>query len=203
MENLHPKNRKRNRRTWLIADTHFGHAKILDYEARPWGNISDHDEALVENWNSVVSEGDTVWHLGDFVLVQRSPEQVAQDILNGISGTQNQAAHIASILPRLNGRKRIVCGNHDRGRSATWWVNAGFREAIKYPRAVIVDGYILSHEPQADIGNFRNIHGHLHSGSSEHRGGLWNATTHQCVSVEQIDFRPILWDEVVGRFEGG
>lgn len=185
MQERHHKNRVKNRKTWLIADTHFGHANILSYEGRPWTDITEHDEGIIARWNEVVEPGDTVWHLGDVAL--RSPGAAYKALVN-------------AIIPRLNGRKRLVMGNHDRGRSATWWINAGFREAIKYPRAVLVDGIMLSHVPMPDLG-MPNIHGHLHSGASDHRGGLWDAATHQCVSVEQIDFRPVRWDEVVARFE--
>ncbi|MDN5686258.1 MAG: metallophosphoesterase family protein [Brachybacterium sp.] len=56
--------------------------------------ISEHDEHIIASWNSVVARDDTVWHLGDLTL-KRSEE-------------------IAGILQRLNGRLRIVLGNHDR-----------------------------------------------------------------------------------------
>lgn len=184
METRHTKNRVKDRKTWLISDTHFGHAKILGYEGRPWDDIDEHDEALIARWNSVVEEGDTVWHLGDVALKSPSKEYKAL---------------VHRIIPRLNGRKRLVMGNHDRGRSATWWINVGFREAIKYPRAIVVDGIVLSHVPMPDLG-MPNIHGHLHSGDSNHRGGLWNPATHQCVSVEQIDFQPVRWEDIVARF---
>ena len=51
---------------WFTADTHFGHTNILKFDPRPFDSIEEHDEALIENWNSVVKAGDTVWHLGDF-----------------------------------------------------------------------------------------------------------------------------------------
>jgi calcineurin-like phosphoesterase family protein len=53
-------------KTWFIADTHFGHASILRFCSRPWQSIEDHDQALIELWNSVVAPGDTIFHLGDF-----------------------------------------------------------------------------------------------------------------------------------------
>lgn len=71
--------------TFFTADTHFGHANIIKYCKRPQYSSEDFDEEgqwrsstirrlraqdmdamLVSNWNSVVTNEDTVYHLGDF-----------------------------------------------------------------------------------------------------------------------------------------
>lgn len=79
-------------RTWFTADTHFGHPRILDYcpASRPFASVGEMDEALVAAWNATVAPQDTVWHLGDFAM--------------GDPGI---------YLPRLNGEKHLVSGNHD------------------------------------------------------------------------------------------
>ena len=51
---------------YFTADTHFNHENILDYCRRPYNNIQEMNEALVENWNKTVKKEDTVYHLGDF-----------------------------------------------------------------------------------------------------------------------------------------
>lgn len=53
-------------RVFFTADTHFGHANVIRHSGRPFASIEEHDEALIENWNSVVTYKDTVYHLGDF-----------------------------------------------------------------------------------------------------------------------------------------
>lgn len=52
---------------FLTADTHFFHKKILEFEraARPFSSVEEMNEVLIDNWNSVVTKRDTVWHLGD------------------------------------------------------------------------------------------------------------------------------------------
>ena len=48
-------------KTWVIADTHFGHANICNFTRndgsplRPWDDVTEMDEALIQNWNGVVS----------------------------------------------------------------------------------------------------------------------------------------------------
>ena len=51
---------------FFTSDTHFGHSKIIDYCKRPFSSIEEHDKTLIQNWNNVVGQDDTVFHLGDF-----------------------------------------------------------------------------------------------------------------------------------------
>jgi len=76
---------------FFTSDTHFGHKKIIDYCKRPFGSVEEMDNALIENWNSCVSEGDIVYHLGDFAWSGREVE----------------------YLEQLNGEIWLVPGNHD------------------------------------------------------------------------------------------
>lgn len=54
--------------TFFTSDTHFGHANIINLCNRPFKDVNHMNDMLVENWNSVVSDDDTVFHLGDFAL---------------------------------------------------------------------------------------------------------------------------------------
>lgn len=80
--------------TFFTSDTHFGHANIIRLCNRPFQNVEEMNEVLIENWNKVVSKDDTVFHLGDFAF--------------GGSSVWN------SIIPRLNGHINLIIGNHDR-----------------------------------------------------------------------------------------
>lgn len=51
---------------YYISDYHFNHAKMLEYDERPFANVKEMEDALVENWNATVKPGDTVYILGDF-----------------------------------------------------------------------------------------------------------------------------------------
>lgn len=80
---------------YLTSDTHFGHANIIKYCNRPFASASEMDRKLIENWNSVVTQQDTVYHLGDFGFYRSDDE-------------------FANIINRLNGNKFIIFGNHDK-----------------------------------------------------------------------------------------
>lgn len=81
-------------RTLFTADTHFGHLGIIAQCGRPFADVRDMDEALIENWNSVVGKNDVVIHLGDFAH-------------------KCEQRRLEAIFDRLNGRKFLVIGNHD------------------------------------------------------------------------------------------
>ena len=53
-------------KSFFIADTHFGSESIMRYENRPFETVREMEQALIANWNQVVSEEDTVYVLGDF-----------------------------------------------------------------------------------------------------------------------------------------
>ncbi len=79
---------------FVTSDTHFGHANIIKYCDRPYKDRHHMNEALIENWNNVIGDGDVVYHLGD-VAMGPSDEWDA-------------------VLKRLNGYKVLVIGNHDK-----------------------------------------------------------------------------------------
>jgi len=77
-------------KTFLISDTHWGHNNILTFKRkdgsplRPgFTSIEEHDEYLIWKWNSVVGEGDKVYHLGDVGFKSFSKMKEIFDRLNG------------------------------------------------------------------------------------------------------------------------
>lgn len=173
--------------TFLCADTHFSHRGMVRYmrpdgvtKQRPWYTIEDMDEALIENWNRSVSPKDTVFVLGDLAI--------------------NRSA--VPLISRCNGRKVLVKGNHD---------NFGLRDYFPHfediHAAYRLENFILTHIPvhvdsvQRWTGNF---HGHLHEERVMRPNGEWQGREidprYLCVSMEQIDYTPIAFDDAVILF---
>jgi len=110
-----------------------------------------------------------------------------------------------SIMHRLNGDKVLIRGNHDIFKDEDY--REHFRELRAYH---VMNGMILSHIPlhPDSLGRFGvNIHGHLHSNRvmTEVRGEYKIDVRYHCVCVEQTDFTPILFEDVLKRIkeEGG
>ena len=90
---------------WFTSDTHFYHEQDFLYKPRGFQNTEEMNEAIIERWNSVVKEGDTVYHLGDVVM----------------------GHYDANILCRLNGLIRFIRGNHDTVNKISGIYEAGRR----------------------------------------------------------------------------
>lgn len=168
-------------RTFLISDTHFGHAGVCKFLApdgksklRPWDTPEEMDEAMVKLWNDTVGPKDVVWHLGDVVINRKA----------------------LPILDRLNGRKKLVMGNHDIFKASDY---------LKYFEDVKgwhkLDEFALSHIPLHPKSVARwakgNIHGHLHA-NKVMKGWLFKKPDlrYTCVCVEQTGFKPIDFEEI-------
>jgi calcineurin-like phosphoesterase family protein len=180
---------------FLTSDTHFGHAGVCRFtesdgvtKVRPWTDPNEMDEEMIRRWNDRVRPNDKVYHLGDVVINRKS----------------------LSTLSRLNGDKVLIRGNHDIFRDDEYRLY--FRELRAYH---VMNGMILSHIPvhEASLGRFGvNIHGHLHSNRVKKARGIdaktgatlysdENDVRYHCVCVEQTDFTPILFEDVIKRIE--
>lgn len=162
---------------YFIADTHFGHRNIVLYCGRPFKDEVDMDETIKSNWNSVVSQQDTVFHLGDFSL--HYPHDRKKQLLDS-----------------LNGKKILIIGNHDIDRVGHW-AKMGI---MAHKKPIVYEGLILSHEPEY-FPELPNVHGHTHGNT--HRGEISEHGIHICVSVEAIGYKPValewIQQEIVKR----
>lgn len=173
---------KKENNIFFTSDQHFNHGNIIKYCNRPWNSGKDQDgniivtpeniqqmnEDMIKRWNSVVGKNDTVYHLGDFALGDKST--------------------IPGIVSRLNGKINLILGNHDT-RSIGFYYDCGFNKV--YDKSIIFhDYFILSHEPMMFIGPnncFANIYGHVHN-SDNYRTFTKSSC---CVCVERWDYTPV------------
>ena len=153
---------------FLIGDCHFGHRNIIKYCNRPFTDVEDMTKKLVKNWNSVVGKNDIVYVVGDFALC----------------GKQK----IIEIGHQLNGRKRLILGNHDQASLGTYY-EAGFEYV--YNHHIILDDFlIVSHVPLVGISEntpFANIFAHVHDDPAYKDYSCRSF----CVSAERINYTPI------------
>ena len=155
---------------YLISDSHWGHFNIIKYSERPFSSVEEMNKTLIDNWNSVVNKNDRVFHLGDVSFFGKT--------------------EMNKLLLQLRGRKILIKGNHDN-HSNQWYLDVGFSEVYNHS-IVMYDKFILSHKPIeiGDMGNFINIHGHIHEKTMDN-------SSYVNVSVEHIDYTPIKFDEII------
>lgn len=78
---------------FYTADLHFGHRSAIIFDNRPFADVDEMDNALIELWNQRVGDEDHVYIIGDFAFRNEKSEEW--------------------YLQQLKGHKHLVIGNHD------------------------------------------------------------------------------------------
>lgn len=146
---------------WFTSDTHFFHRNIIKYSNRPYSSVDEMNEDLVKNWNAVVRPDDIIWHLGDFAFAALDK--------------------VEALLSRLNGRKHICFGNHDKALRKdkrllnTYFERHGDKATIKIPHSAGEQMIVMNHFPELtwDQGHRGSwmLHGHCHGTTLHPWGG--------------------------------
>lgn len=123
----------------FIGCLHFGHEHMAKW--RGFNSSREHDECIINNWNSITHKKDITYILGDITMER--PEYYC-------------------YLDELNGIKKVILGNHDLGKDIP--------ELLKYVDSVagMIDykGFALTHCPihpnELQFYPEGNIHAHIH-----------------------------------------
>jgi calcineurin-like phosphoesterase family protein len=147
---------------------------------RGFSSVEEHDEHIIAKWNDVVSKRDVTYILGDVTMEKKSPY---------------------ALLDKLNGRKHVVMGNHDRRQD----VEALLKHVDSVAGMVQYKGIILTHCPihpmELDYRFPKNIHGHIHD-KQVMLGGLPIEIPDEryiCVSCERVDYTPRTLEELLNK----
>lgn len=173
----------KNDRIFFTADTHFGHKNIIRYCKRPFVDVEEMNETLIDSWNSTVGKDDIVFHLGDFAM--------------------GGSAEWSRFLERLNGRIYLILGNHDMKT-----IGKGFSrlELVTMQMLINIGGQriYLNHYPFLCFGGaYRNtwqLFGHVHT--SPYRTGLDSSRldylfpTQYDVGVDNNNYMPLSFKQV-------
>lgn len=164
---------------YYTSDLHLGHKNIIKYENRPFADVEEMNEKLIENWNSVVKPEDTVYHLGDFA----------------IKGANMNLDRIVEIYNRLNGDKYMIVGNHD-----VPYIDKIADKLQHKPQLLteIKDGddyVVLCHYPIEDWDckhhGAMHVHGHIHGRDIiSHIPNRFNA------GVDVNNYKPVTLEEL-------
>ena len=131
--------------TFFTSDLHLGHRNIIRLCGRPFASLEGMDETLVRRWNRKVGQDDNVFVVGDLFFRAEDPE---------------------GLLKRLNGRKTLILGNHDR----SWTDTVDLARYFKGVHTMLEtsDGahsLTLCHYPMMTFNHCMRgymVHGHIH-----------------------------------------
>ena len=176
---------------WFTSDLHINHDNIIKYCNRPFSSRDEMNEEIVKRWNERVKPADTIYVVGDVFL--GSPENATP------------------IIKRLNGKKILVLGNHDR--SPKTMVNCGFDEVWQRKNIRLMNDRraLLCHKPlpQSTLQHVElQVHGHRHEGPivSGKRVNvcvdLWDFKPISEEELCSVELGPVDFDEVVTNLSG-
>lgn len=165
------------------ADMHVDHKNIIHLCKRPFTGLQEMQDALITNWNNVVSDNDDVYHLGDFTF--------------GVSAA-------IDIISELNGKIHFIYGNHDN--DAMWKLSRmkgnnsildncffhGIRKMIKDNGKTIVLDHFPLYEWEKYFKGSLHFHGHCH-------GNIGRSYKERAfdVGVDCWNFTPVTLEEIL------
>lgn len=133
---------------FYISDLHFG------CQNRYEGRTLKHDKIIKDKWNSKVTNGDTVYILGDI----------------GKEGNNKDNEYLCEIISTLKGKKVLVQGNHEKLNDIR--IRQLFTEVCQYKEVSdnsngISRNLVLSHYPMLMWKNqhkgWIHLYGHVHT----------------------------------------
>jgi calcineurin-like phosphoesterase family protein len=171
---------------YFTADLHLGHANVIRHCDRPFESVEEMDESLIANWNAAVTPKDEVYILGDL--------------------TMRPAAQAHGYISRMNGRKYLIRGNHDRFLKGFAPYESDF-EWVKDYHTLYIDGqcFVLFHYPILEWANYYrgsyHLYGHVHNSQTSAKllEGLKGSAFN--VGVDVNGYRPVSVTEIIQRAE--
>lgn len=156
--------------TYFTSDLHLNHKKIIEYCNRPYTTVEDMNEDIIKRWNAKIKPEDTVFNLGDVMWGDKPSE----------------------LLPRLNGKKILILGNHDRKAV----LQPYFDEVYNYYTMKLgKENLVLFHYPIASwdrqFHGSIHLHGHSH-GTFDNSGLLRFDVGVDCWNMNPVNLREIL-----------
>jgi len=170
-------------RLFFTSDTHFYHSNIIKYCTRPFDNKELMNAAIIENWNTKVKPGDTVFHLGDVSLGAKS-------------------ADLEELIGNLNGQIYLIIGNHEKDALRKQAIKIMWKGIYDIAEIFVPDDEVTYEEQHIVM-----CHYPMTSWNGSHRGSwqlfghvhgvpIAKKPTQLDVGVDSHDFTPISYQEV-------
>lgn len=149
---------------------------------RPFENIQEMNQILIQNYNAVVHKNDTVYILGD--ISHHLPMDRANELIS-----------------RLNGKKILIKGNHDKKDDLEL-----FEEICDF-KTVSLNGlyFALMHYPmlswpKSHHGSYM-LHGHIHADESYNLQNREEGILRYDVGVDANQYCPVSVNHILQFFD--
>lgn len=168
------------KKIFFTSDHHFGHKNILKFSERPFSDVEEMNEVLIQKWNEKIDAEDEVYHLGDVGLMS--------------------SGKLRSILDRLNGKIYLINGNHEKSAQACAkrfeWIKDYYELVVeddefeRGQQLIVLFHYALREWNASHWGSY-HLYGHAHGTLPDDK----NARSFD-IGVDCHDFYPLSYEEV-------
>lgn len=131
--------------TYFMADPHFNHDGVIEMSNRPFRNVEEMNDVIMEGINLTVGRDDRLYILGDFAWYNES-----------------------SLFNQIKCRNvHLVIGNHDRGRAIRLFKTVDDVVELKFDigtdrrQIVFLSHYPHCFWPASHYGSY-HLYGHIH-----------------------------------------
>lgn len=138
----------KGKQRFFTSDLHFLHGNIIEFCKRPFKDINEMTNVITRNWNKKVGKEDDIYIAGDLSMLG-----------------DEKANKLVSIMRRLNGKKHLIYGNHDRIKPFRY-INDLCIESVHFPYLKLDNGWIIVHDPVLAVACPKDsvvIAGHVHT----------------------------------------
>lgn len=132
---------------FATADIHFFHENIIGYSERPFSNAEQMNRSIIRSWNEKIPQDADVYICGDLSLIGNEKYR-----------------RLEPVIRKLNGRKHLILGNHDR-ITPDKYVEIGIF-SVHYPYFTLPNGWSCIHDPSLAVVFPRDsviLSGHVHN----------------------------------------
>ncbi|MBD5452329.1 MAG: phosphoesterase [Lachnospiraceae bacterium] len=140
---------------YYISDLHLFHEAAIKYDNRPFSTLEEMHRAIMKNWNDTVTNGDTVYILGDISMRGTNEELIA-------------------FVAKLKGQKVLIKGNHDQVSDFRYkQLFSGIYDYKEIKDTAHKETYhlVLSHYPIFSWNRMNRgavlLYGHVHNGAED------------------------------------
>lgn len=133
---------------YYIADLHLGHANVIRFDNRPFADLNEMHNTILDNWNKTVTGNDTVYILGDMIWAKESEWPF--------------------WLGPLAGKKVLITGNHDPKQFSAATKKffqdiKDYKDIADNGRRVLLCHYAMPFHMAAYSDNCYMLYGHVHN----------------------------------------
>ena len=167
---------------YFTSDLHLGHPAIIPMQNRPFQDVDDMNRTIINNFNSMVRNNDTVYILGD--ISHRLKVEKAND-----------------LIAELKGRYILIVGNHDKKYDERLFEGIyDFKTVSLYEKYFALMHYPMLSWPKSFHGSYQ-LHGHIHARSDYNIQNKMDGIRRYDVGVDANDFHPVSVEQIINFFE--